>query len=149
MLEPRPLLVGLALCVALTGGGCTSSESLPPAAPSNPLPECPERPNCERISTTSPLPADSLFDRTAAALRALEPVRLDRRPDSMQAAAVYQVAWLFRDDVAVAVAPRSAGSRLHVRSASRTGYSDLGVNRRRVQRLLDRLPIAAESQASE
>lgn len=93
--------------------------------------------------------ADSLFAHTRRALRALGPTRLIPRPDSMRITAVYRVAWLFRDDVAVAVDPRPDGSRLHVRSASRTGYSDLGVNRRRVQRLLDRLPPAAAPEASE
>jgi uncharacterized protein (DUF1499 family) len=94
------------------------------------------------------LSADSLFDRTRQALRALGPVRLQIRPDTMRATAVYRVAWLFRDDVDVAVEPRPDGSRLHVRSASRTGYSDLGVNRRRVQRLLDRLPAGANAPGS-
>jgi uncharacterized protein (DUF1499 family) len=133
--------------VGTVGSGCSSSsESLPSAAASNPLAACPESPNCERISTDVALPADSLFARTRQALRALGPARLRVRPEARRATAVYRVAWLFRDDVAVAVEPRSAGSRLHVRSASRTGYSDLGVNRRRVQRLLEHLPSGGTTQ---
>jgi len=140
LLDRRSLVVGLVLAVAALGSGCTSSESLPTAAPSNPLPDCPESPNCERVSVDFDRSADTLFARTRQALRALGPTRLRVRPDPMRATAVYRVAWLFRDDVDVAIEPHSTGSRLHVRSASRTGYSDLGVNRRRVQRLLDRLP---------
>jgi len=145
--DRRSLVVGLILAAASLGSGCTSSESLPAAAPSNPLPDCPESPNCERISAEFDRDADSLFARTRQALRALGPSRLTAHPDTMRLTAVYRVAWLFRDDVVVAVEPQSDGSRLHVRSASRTGYSDLGVNRRRVQRLLDRLP--ARTTASE
>jgi len=136
----RSLLGAVLLSVGLLGVGCTGSEPLPRATPSNPLPPCPDRPNCERITTDSPLGVDSLFARAREALQALGPARLEADPDSLRAAAVYRVAWVFRDDVVVAVTPRADGSRLHVRSASRTGYSDLGVNRRRVQRLFDALP---------
>ncbi len=85
------------------------------------------------------VPADSLFRAARQALDALGPVAL-RLPDgtaARRAEAVYRVALVFKDDVAVEVAPREdAGSVLFVRSASRVGYSDLGVNRRRVERLL-------------
>jgi len=42
---------------------------------------------------------------------------------------------LFTDDLHVLV----SDGRLHVRSASRLGYGDLGVNRRRVDRLVELL----------
>lgn len=46
----------------------------------------------------------------------------------------------FKDDVNIAVEQSAAGhSILHIRSASRTGYSDLGVNRRRVNRIFNNL----------
>jgi uncharacterized protein (DUF1499 family) len=60
----------------------------------------------------------------------------------MRASAVYRVALVFKDDVQIAVDSMESGSRLHVRSASRVGQSDLGVNRRRVQRLLRHLEEA-------
>ena len=43
----------------------------------------------------------------------------------------------FVDDVEFVLVPEQ--KMVHVRSASRTGSGDLGVNRRRVQRLRDRL----------
>jgi uncharacterized protein (DUF1499 family) len=144
-LADRPLarVVAGALLVGLFGMGCSSSSgSLPSAAPSNPLPACPDSPNCERISADYAAPADQLFARVQTALRDLGPARMRLDPDSMRAAAVYRVAWVFKDDVAVAVEPTSDGSRLHVRSASRVGHSDLGVNRRRVRRLLNALDAA-------
>jgi uncharacterized protein (DUF1499 family) len=132
-----------ALVLGVFAAGCSSSSRpLPPAASSNPLPDCPDSPNCERISTDYPVPADRLFARVQTALRDLGPVRMRLRPDSMRADAVYRVALVFKDDVAVAVEPTTNGSRLHVRSASRVGHSDLGVNRRRVQRLLDAVDAA-------
>jgi uncharacterized protein (DUF1499 family) len=134
-----------AVVFAVLGMGCSSSSGpLPPAAPSNPLPACPDSPNCERISTDYAVSADRLFARVQTALRDLGPARMQLRPDSMRAAAVYRVAWVFKDDVAVDVESTADGSRLHVRSASRVGQSDLGVNRRRVQRLLDAVDRAAD-----
>lgn len=125
------------LTVAVCATGCSSSsDPLPSAQSANPLPECPSSPNCERVSTGFDVPADRLFDGTRDALTALGPVSLQSDADSMRAHAVYRVALLFKDDVDVAVDSTADGSVLHVRSASRTGYSDLGVNRRRVQRLL-------------
>ena len=127
----------LSVVSILVLAGCSSSgDPLPTAEPSNPLPECPSSPNCERISTAHEVPADRLFTSTRNALAALGPVTLEADADSMRAHAVYRVALVFKDDVDVAVDSTATGSALHVRSASRTGYDDLGVNRRRVQRLL-------------
>ena len=127
----------LSVVSILVLAGCSSSDDpLPTAQPSNPLPECPTSPNCERISTAHEVPADRLFTSTRNALAALGPVTLEADADSMRAHAVYRVALVFKDDVDVAVDTTTGGSILHVRSASRVGHSDLGVNRRRVQRLL-------------
>lgn len=128
------LLAGL-FALGLIGTGC-STPSLPSAHSSNPLPDCPDSPNCERISQAYDVPADTLFATTQQALDALGPTTLQSQPDSMRASAVYRVALVFKDDVDVAVDSTETGSRLHVRSASRVGQSDLGVNARRVNRLL-------------
>ncbi len=42
----------------------------------------------------------------------------------------------FKDDVAIRVTPEGTGSRIDVRSASRVGRSDLGVNARRIREYL-------------
>jgi len=131
----RPLPFVAIIALGWMGMGC-SSPSLPSADTSNPLPECPDSPNCERVSNGYEVPADTLYAAATTALNALGPVALQRRPDSLRASAVYRVAWVFKDDVAVAVDTTDTGSLLHVRSASRVGESDLGVNARRVNRLL-------------
>lgn len=82
------------------------------------------------------MPPNRLYAATQTALDTLGPVHLRVAPDSMRASAVYRVAWIFKDDVDVAVESDADGSMLHVRSASRVGHGDLGVNRRRVQRIL-------------
>jgi uncharacterized protein (DUF1499 family) len=136
--RPTPPLFVVIIALGWMGVGC-SSPSLPSADTSNPLPNCPDSPNCERVSTSYEVPADTLYAATTKALDALGPVDLQRQPDSMRASAVYRVAWVFKDDVDVAVDTSDIGSRLHVRSASRVGESDLGVNARRVNRLLRRI----------
>lgn len=122
--------------------GCVSSDPLPPSHSTNPLPPCPDTPNCERFSQDYEASADTLFTATEQALEELGPVQLQLRPDSMRASAVYRVALVFKDDVQVAVRAQDDGSVLHARSASRVGKSDLGVNRRRMQRLLRHIEAA-------
>lgn len=129
------LFLGTIVALGWMGAGC-SSPSLPSAQSSNPLPECPDAPNCERVTTTYDVPADTLFVDVQQALATLGPVELRVASDSLRASAVYRVGLVFKDDVTVVVDSASAGSRLHVRSASRVGYSDLGVNARRANRLL-------------
>jgi uncharacterized protein (DUF1499 family) len=147
-LSPRslPRFLGLIVAFGLLSTGC-SSPALPPAHSANPLPECPDSPNCERVSTTYDVPADTLYAATQQALDALDPTQLRRQSDAMRASAVYRVALVFKDDVAVAVDSTEAGSRLHVRSASRVGHSDLGVNARRVHRLLETVAANLSSDA--
>ncbi len=47
----------------------------------------------------------------------------------------------FKDDILIRVLPDEAGVRIDVRSVSRVGLSDLGVNAKRVRDLLDELEV--------
>lgn len=49
----------------------------------------------------------------------------------------------FVDDVEITVEPAGAGSRVHVRSASRVGITDFGTNARRVRAYLARLATSS------
>jgi uncharacterized protein (DUF1499 family) len=123
----------LALLLAVTLPSVSEAQSLP----DNPLPPCPDTPNCERTARAYDVPPDPLFVAVQRALESLGPttLRLSDSPHECRAEAVYRVALIFKDDVDVAVkAQADGGSVLYVRSASRVGYSDLGVNRRRVDR---------------
>lgn len=132
----RSVFLPVLVAAALTLPACMfSSGELPPATSDNPLPPCPDSPNCERTSRSYDVPADTVYAAVQRALDDLGPTELRLRPDSLRAAAVYRVVLVFKDDVDVAVQPAGNGSLLHVRSASRVGQNDLGVNRRRVHRL--------------
>lgn len=100
-----------------------------------PVPPCPDTPNCERTQRTFEATPDRLYQAALAALADLNPVSCTTDPDDHSAQAVYRVAFVFKDDVHIAVRPANDdGSVLHIRSASRVGYDDLGVNARRVRR---------------
>ena len=148
--------LGLAGLAALTAGGLVVSRTLGSrpahAGMDGPIPACPRSPNCERVR----VPLDAAPDDVrAAALGALRQsggltgraVRLAPTPDG--ARVVFAVG-PFRDDVVLAVeAAPGGGSVLWLRSASRTGRSDLGVNRWRVARIVEatRAALAADGGA--
>lgn len=115
-------------------GASSDPATSPPA--SSPLPPCPEPSNCERISQNYPVPPEALYQAVQETLADLGPTELRLSPEERRAEAVYRVALVFKDDVDAAVTAENNHSALHVRSASRVGSSDLGVNRRRVERLL-------------
>ena len=111
------------------------------AAATKRLAPCPNSPNC--VSSLAPddahrvdpirftgAPADALA-RLRAVVEAMPRAKVTRIDgDSLHAEFT---SWLLRfvDDVDAVVDP-DAGV-IHVRSASRVGYSDLGVNRKRVE----------------
>ncbi|MES3629312.1 MAG: DUF1499 domain-containing protein [Longimonas sp.] len=100
-----------------------------------PVPPCPDTPNCERVQRTFEAAPQRVYRAALAALADLNPISCETDPDNRSAQAVYRVAFVFNDDVHIAVRPSDkGGSTLHIRSASRVGYSDLGVNERRVRR---------------
>jgi uncharacterized protein (DUF1499 family) len=138
----------LTLLLAVTIPAVSEAQSLP----DNPLPSCPDTPNCERVARGYDVPPDTLFVAAQRALESLGPttLRLSDSTNGRQAEAVYRVALIFKDDVDVAVKARAnGGSALYVRSASRVGHSDLGVNRRRVRRLLDAVETALRESPSQ
>jgi len=111
--------------------------------------DCPASPNCvsslarDRDHYVNPFPMDIAPDAAWEALKralAAEPgIRIaeeDKERGYLRAEATSRI-FRFVDDVAFQLV---AEERLiHVRSASRVGYWDLGVNRRRVERLREAL----------
>lgn len=103
----------------------------------NPLAPCPEFTACQRRSFYYDVPKDSLFMLAKEAVQAMEPEMITI-PDDLQLKSVHRV-WFFRDDMEVLAAGSGEGSVLHVRSASRFGGWDFGVNSRRIRRLVESL----------
>ncbi len=103
----------------------------------SPFPECPDSPNCVRISVPLAQSTSRLYVLTMDAIENLEPVEIESNLDELRFEAVFETpVFGFRDDLLIKIDGEDRNHILHIRSASRTGYSDLGVNRRRVQKLV-------------
>ncbi|MFN2374308.1 MAG: DUF1499 domain-containing protein [Cyclonatronaceae bacterium] len=106
-----------------------------------PVQPCPDTPNCHIEEVAIPENPALLFDRLVECLHKTGAESVTPEPDELFVSAVYKIPLLgFRDDVTVRVVPAGNGeSVLFIRSASRVGHSDLGVNQRRVKRILRKL----------
>lgn len=107
---------------------------------SSPLKPCPDSPNCihhaEKYRTTP----EKLYKETLLALESMNPESLEKDSQSFQINSVFRIRLFgFKDDVTAVIRQQGDLSVLFIRSSSREGYSDLGVNRRRVKDLLGRL----------
>lgn len=104
----------------------------------SPLPECPDSPNCVRISVPFAQPTSRIFFLAAEAVEGLQPVEFSSSQNELTVNAVFEIpVFGFRDDLQMKIEGEDRNHILHIRSASHTGYSDLGVNRRRVQKIIN------------
>ena len=137
----RRALLALCACASLTPVTMAADPgSVPEPQAAVRLAPCPDRPNCvcslsQGRAYVAPLAfADApaaAFARLESVLRRLPRVRIvAQAPAYMRAEAASRV-FRFVDDLEFAL-DASAGV-IHVRSAARLGYSDFGVNRRRVE----------------
>lgn len=105
----------------------------------NPLPPCPDSPNCVRISRKLPYNKDVVFKASIAAIDQMDALEKKLLEDPLRISAVFKV-FIYKDDFTVLLEEDGNDTAyLHLRSSSRIGYSDLGVNRRRVKRFLKKL----------
>ena len=109
------------------------------------LSACPERPNCvssfaegeeHRIEplTLVGTPAEAMA-KIKQALEAMPRIVIVDASDHYLHAEATSLIYRYVDDLEVLI--DADNGKIHLRSASRTGYSDLGVNRNRVQALAD------------
>ncbi|MEM6325739.1 MAG: DUF1499 domain-containing protein [Bacteroidota bacterium] len=105
----------------------------------SPLATCGDHLNCARISRAVPAEAEAVRRVAEAAVRSDQGLFTGRVDEVSLTAGGLRAAYkmgLFTDDLALEVTEGADGhSVLHLRSASRLGRNDLGVNRRRVERL--------------
>lgn len=121
-------------------------QDIPPDIGASPLAGCPASPNC--VSSTAggdhayrpwTLTADANWPQVVAEVAAMDGARIVADDGSGYLHVEYRSDLMgFIDDLEL----RLDGRTLSVRSASRVGHSDLGVNRGRVDRLGERLAAA-------
>jgi uncharacterized protein (DUF1499 family) len=138
---PRSVLAVLVLAL-----GCAGT---PPAkTPVGTLPPCPDKPNC--VSSLAPdedhraepyrLAAGVDWAAVRAAVAAMPRTRIvEERPGYLHAESHSRI-FRFVDDLELLRS--KSGDRVDVRSASRVGYGDMGVNRARVESLREALAKA-------
>jgi len=111
------------------------------------LAPCPNRPNCVSSQAADAehhvdpflvrVPAEQAFAALRAAIAAQPRARIVAEDVGYLHAEVTSRLFRFVDDVEALL--DSGGARIEVRSASRLGYSDLGVNRARIEALRETL----------
>jgi len=105
------------------------------------LPECPDKPNCVSSMSSSqkhyiaPIPysgsAANAWRVLINTLMSLPRYKLIRQSDSYLHYEVTSLVFRFTDDLELLL--DTANNEIQIRSGSRVGYGDFGVNRRRVE----------------
>jgi uncharacterized protein (DUF1499 family) len=86
------------------------------------------------------MPPHEAYARAEQAARAMGWDIVEASPPAQRIEATDTTWWFgFKDDIVIRVSPHADGSRVDVRSLSRVGTSDLGVNAARIRAYLRRL----------
>lgn len=141
-------LIGIAFLIYLFVLGRLSQSGAAPGLTDGRLAPCPDRPNCvcseypgHRAHFIEPLPLKQ--ESPEDAIREIQTLvislggEIRRTSDGYLAANFSSQLFRFVDDVEFRVDPEN--DKVHVRSASRVGHSDLGANRERVERIRQHL----------
>jgi uncharacterized protein (DUF1499 family) len=92
------------------------------------------------VSVVLPVPPAEAFKRVDRVAMAMDWDVVARAPADGRLEAIDTSRWFgFRDDIVVRIRADGAGSRIDIRSKSRVGESDLGVNARRIRHFIARL----------
>ena len=142
----RTLLASLTLVPisAILLAGCAGSQTKGNEMEQRFAP-CPESPNCVSSYATDdlhavdplPLPGDDPMGTLREVVASFPRTKIVVEDRDYLHATFASLVFRFVDDVELRV-DRDAGV-VHVRSASRVGYGDMGVNRRRVESMRERL----------
>lgn len=108
----------------------------------NPLPACPDAMlNCVRTSRHKQMPVTEAMNLSFETLEKMGAIELVENRPQKRIDAVFRV-FLFKDDFTVQFQSDPLNDEfchIHIKSKSRVGRLDLGVNRRRVLRFLELL----------
>lgn len=104
--------------------------------PDNPLPPCESAGNCARMSVRLDVNAHEAAQNMADVIRDMNGTL--NRAEALSGEAVFRIpVFGWRDDVQFLTEPMSdGGCVLHLRSKSRVGRFDIGVNRHRLKRIV-------------
>ena len=107
----------------------------------HPFTPCPETPNCVIESHTFNVNSKSLYQSVLMLMNDLSTHELHPNEDNLSINSVFKIPIFgFKDDLEIAIQEESGErSLLFIKSSSRTGYSDLGVNQRRINRIIKKL----------
>ncbi len=151
----RTALASLALALFVTASTAQTAVSERSADPRSRLADCPSSPNCVSSLARDPARRVAPFRYVGAledARRRLKAVLTELpRTRFVETSPAYwhlecrSLVFRFVDDLEFVFDPDVA--EIHVRSASRVGHSDLGVNRRRVEWIRERFERPAPSAA--
>ncbi len=149
---PGSRRAALAATLGLVSAACSGTPPSDPGPVDGGLAPCPETPNCVHTGMrhpegTEPLRLsaewrdrpEAVLDSVAAVIEGMTRTEVVERDDRWLRAEATSLVFRFVDDVEVLLRP---DGELVVRSASRVGRSDLGVNGRRVEELRRRLEAA-------
>lgn len=126
--------------------GCASLSSPAAGLVDGHLPPCPDAPHCvsseagdERHAIAPFLLSDApgAWEQVAAAVKASERTTVVEQTGQYLRAEVVSPWHVYTDDLELRYTP--AARRVDVRSSSRVGYYDFGVNRKRIEALRERL----------
>jgi|GEM_PF-1329132 len=108
----------------------------------NPLKPCKGSPNCTTTSVVYKQPPKQLYESVLSVLEKSGTENIERNSQDLQINVVFRIpVFGFKDDVVVKIDSYNSDSILFIKSSSRTGEGDLGVNRRRVSKLLTEIEL--------
>jgi len=105
----------------------------------HPFEPCPDTPNCVIHSVEYDMPQSETYSIVIEALKKMDPHQHSANRETFRVDAVFRIpVFGFKDDVKISVEKKDESkSVLHIKSASRVGHGDLGVNSWRVKRFLN------------
>ncbi|MDX1585756.1 MAG: DUF1499 domain-containing protein [Balneolaceae bacterium] len=125
--------------------GSTPDDFEQPDNRRNLLPPCPDSPNCVRLNRSFNYEPDATLHAAKSVLEDMGAIKMNMLEDPLRISCVFR-AFIFKDDFNLLIDPLDDDNScvVHIRSASRVGHSDLGMNRRRVKRFLRKLETELE-----
>lgn len=137
----------ITLCLGLVMVGCAQSRPKNPEMNQGKLSSCPDSPNCVSSQSADEkhwieplhydIPAADAMARLKKVVSSMERNKIVAEEDGYLHVEFKSALFRFVDDVEFEL--DSENSIIHVRSASRSGYYDFGVNRRRVELIRSKL----------